>query len=115
MIISFTENAKKRLKDIYDSSENKFIKIGLTSKGCSGNSFDLKFVSEDQINPLDDKIHLENSFTIALDYKSSMWLIGTEIDWISNTWGSKFEFTNKNIDGTCGCGESFYFKNSKQT
>jgi len=115
MIISLTENAKKHLEELYEHSENKFIKISLTSKGCSGNSFDLKFVSEDQINPLDDKIPLENSFTLVLDHKSSMWLIGTEIDWISDLWGSKFEFNNKSIEGTCGCGESCYFKNPNQS
>lgn len=113
MIISLTEAAKKHLEDLYENSEYKFIKISVSTKGCSGNSFDLKFIQEDQINPLDEQIQLENSFTLVIDFKSSMWLIGTEIDWKTDTWGSKFDFVNKNIEGTCGCGESFYFKNEK--
>lgn len=111
-MIKFTDSALEHLKELYQKSNQKNIKISVTTKGCSGNSYDLKFIEEDKINPLDEKIFLEDSFIVILDFKSSMWLLGTEIDWVSDKWNNKFEFRNKNIEGTCGCGESFYFKNS---
>ena len=85
-----------------------------SSKGLSnGDRYQMIKLIESEINPLDEKIQLENSFTVILDFKSSMWLLGTEIDWVVDKWSSKFEFRNKNIESTCGCGESFYFKNEK--
>lgn len=111
-MLTFTNSALEHLKELYQNSKEKHIKISVTTKGCSGNSYDLKFIEQEKINPLDELIVLEDNFTIVLDFKSSMWLLGTEIDWVIDQWSSKFEFRNKKIEGTCGCGESFYFKNS---
>ncbi len=40
-----------------------------------------------------------------------MFLLGTEIDYIQDIMGSRFDFKNPNIDSKCGCGTSFNFKN----
>ena len=40
-----------------------------------------------------------------------MFLLGTNIDYIEDIMGSRFDFKNKNIDSKCGCGTSFNFKN----
>lgn len=110
--ITFSEKALKHLKYLYGLGNNEYIKLKLSSKGCSGHSYDLSFCSEEDIAPLDEKLKLENSFTVILDFKSIMWLMGTHIDWVEDRFGAKFEFTSNKIAGTCGCGESFHFKNS---
>lgn len=112
-MITITDRAKKHFADLYNSNSEQFIKLKVTTKGCSGHSYDLSFCSEKDITPLDDKIELENSFTLVLDQKSIMWLMGTQIDWIEDRFGSKFDFANPMIAGTCGCGESFHFENEK--
>jgi iron-sulfur cluster assembly protein len=109
--ITFSEKALDHLKYLYNLNNNEYIKLKLSTKGCSGQSYDLNFCAEEDINPLDEKIKLPDSFTVIMDFKSIMWLMGTHIDWVEDRFGSKFEFTSNKIGGTCGCGESFYFKN----
>jgi len=36
-----------------------------------------------------------------------MHVIGTEMDYVEEKLSSSFVFSNPNIKGTCGCGESF--------
>ena len=110
-LIHFTETAKKHLMELYEQSEHKFIKIKLTTKGCSGNSYDLSFIDESAVNPLDEQIQIPDNFTVVIDFLSSMWIAGTTIDWHEDKWGSKFTFTNPKITDSCGCGESFHFEN----
>lgn len=113
-MIKFSEKAKEHLKELYKNSNTRYIKLKITTKGCSGHSYDLSFVNESDLSVLDEKIQLEDSFIVVLDQKSIMWLMGTEIDWNEDLFGSKFDFTNPSIGGTCGCGESFHFKNESK-
>jgi iron-sulfur cluster assembly accessory protein len=46
-------------------------------------------------------------FKVFVDRGSSMYLDGTEIDWVEALTGSGFKFNNPNVKSTCGCGESF--------
>jgi len=34
-------------------------------------------------------------------------VIGTQIDFVEETFGSQFEISNPNSTASCGCGESF--------
>jgi Fe-S cluster assembly iron-binding protein IscA len=43
-----------------------------------------------------------------------MYLIGVKVDYKTDIMGSKFEFTNDNIQSKCGCGTSFAFKKITQ-
>ena len=43
-------------------------------------------------------------------HSSLMFLIGTEIDYIEDIMGSRFDFKNPAIESKCGCGTSFSFK-----
>ena len=40
--------------------------------------------------------------------KASLFLIGTEMDYVEEKLKSGFVFTNPNEKGRCGCGESFH-------
>jgi len=44
---------------------------------------------------------------IFVDRKALMHVIGTEMDYVEEKLSSGFVFSNPNIKGTCGCGESF--------
>ena len=45
---------------------------------------------------------------IFIDKKSSLFLIGTEMDYEKGELESGFKFINPNEKGRCGCGESFH-------
>jgi len=36
-----------------------------------------------------------------------LYVAGTKIDWIEETFGSQFSIVNPNSTSSCGCGESF--------
>jgi len=36
-----------------------------------------------------------------------MYLLGTKLDWVEDTFSSEFKITNPNSKSSCGCGESF--------
>ena len=50
---------------------------------------------------------MDQGVTILLDPKATMFLIGTEIDFVTDKLSSSFVFKNPNEKGRCGCGESF--------
>jgi iron-sulfur cluster assembly protein len=41
-----------------------------------------------------------------------MYLIGTELDYITEVFGSRFDIRNPNAKSSCGCGESINFEMS---
>ena len=53
--------------------------------------------------------HVEDWHTgrFVVDETSLMYVMGTKIDWIEETFGSQFEISNPNSTSACGCGESF--------
>lgn len=44
---------------------------------------------------------------VFVDSKAVMYLIGTEMDYISNDLQQEFVFNNPNTKSSCGCGKSF--------
>ena len=45
---------------------------------------------------------------IFVDRKAQLTLLGTEMDYVESKVAQEFVFNNPNVQGTCGCGESFY-------
>jgi iron-sulfur cluster assembly accessory protein len=43
----------------------------------------------------------------VVDAQSMLYVIGTQIDWREEVFGSQFEISNPNATAGCGCGESF--------
>lgn len=81
------------------------VRIGVRTAGCSGLSYTLEYVDEkgDYDEVVEDK-----GVTILIDPKASMFLIGTEMDYVEESLSSGFVFNNPNEKGRCGCGESFH-------
>ena len=105
-LISLTERAVARLRKLYDSShQGELLRVTVSTKGCSGMSYDLGFVAE--AGPGDEIIH-DQGVTLLIDRKASLFLIGTVMDYESGALSAGFSFTNPNEKGRCGCGESFH-------
>lgn len=81
------------------------IRIGINTKGCSGMSYTLEYA--DEKGPYDEIVE-ERGVTILIDPKASMFIIGTEMDYVEEKLNSGFVFNNPNEKGRCGCGESFH-------
>jgi iron-sulfur cluster assembly protein len=106
-MITVSENAKQhalRLIANENSVNGTFIRVGVDGGGCSGLTYKLAF---DTIIMETDKIFEDKGVKIAVDKKSFLYLIGTELDYEGGLNGKGFVFVNPNASRTCGCGESF--------
>lgn len=81
------------------------IRIGIRTKGCSGLSYTLEFA--DEKGPFDEVLE-DKGVTILIDPKATMFILGTEMDFVEEKLTSGFVFRNPNEKGRCGCGESFH-------
>jgi len=106
-ILTFSDQAKKRLKEIMSSDEYKNalgLRISVKSGGCAGMTYDMNYV--EQLVDGDEKIEVEG-VNVFIDPKAIMYLLGTEMDYKVDKFTSSFVFNNPNETERCGCGESF--------
>ena len=106
-VMSVTPAAAERVKALIDGrgKPTAGIRIGVRTKGCSGMSYTLEFADAQQ--PMDEIVET-GGVKLLIDPKASLFLIGTEMDYVEEKLKSGFVFTNPNEKGRCGCGESFH-------
>ena len=106
-ILTFSDQAKTRLKEIMSSDEYKNalgLRISVKSGGCAGMTYDMNYV--EKLVDGDEKIEVEG-VNVFIDPKAIMYLLGTEMDYKVDKFTSSFVFNNPNETERCGCGESF--------
>ena len=104
--ITLSDAAARRVKEIMARADGKVVgvRISVKNTGCAGMSYAMEYASE--ISPMDEKVE-DKDVTILIDPKAVLFLIGTEMDYKTDTFESGFVFNNPNAAETCGCGESF--------
>ena len=105
MGVSLTENAAVHVAN-YLKSRGKGVGIRLAVKttGCSGLTYVLEPV--DEVKP-EDLVFQSQGVDVFVDPKSLVYVDGTEMDYVKKGLNEGFEFKNPNVQGECGCGESF--------
>ena len=105
--IRLTEAAVKRVQELLNNrgKPSLGIRIGVRSKGCSGLSYTLEYA--DQKQPMDEVVE-QHGVTVLIDPKATLFILGTEMDYVEEKLQSGFVFRNPNEKGRCGCGESFH-------
>ncbi|MCP4122389.1 MAG: iron-sulfur cluster assembly accessory protein [Bacteroidetes bacterium] len=106
-MIFISAKAKKRVEGILVKdglSEDHFVRVSVTSGGCSGLSYNMSF--DNEIKP-GDKVFEDNGMKLVADAKSILYLLGTTLDFSDGLEGKGFYFENPNASRTCSCGESF--------
>jgi len=102
-MIRMTTKAISQLKKIALPDVLFYCKSG----GCNG----LEYVLEPIKNPEKaDKQEIDSETNLWVDHTAIFHLLGTEIDWLEDSMGSRFIFTNPNAGGSCGCGKTFSVK-----
>ena len=106
-MITVTHSAVNQIRKMMTSRSNTplGIKLGINTKGCSGMSYTLEYVDKVDDN---DEVFEFDSVKIFVDPKASLFLIGTQMDYVEGELESGFKFVNPNEKGRCGCGESFH-------
>ena len=105
-IITLSDNAAARIKDIMADDENNSIgvRIGVKSGGCAGMTYVMEYTKE--VKPNDELIE-DKGVKVFIDSAAVMYLLGTEMDFKKEEFTSQFVFNNPNETERCGCGESF--------
>jgi iron-sulfur cluster assembly protein len=105
--MTITEAAAERVKAMLSKrgKPSVGIRIGVRSKGCSGMSYTLEYADE---RTQFDEIVEDKGVTVLIDPKATMFILGTEMDYVEEKMQSGFVFRNPNEKGRCGCGESFH-------
>ena len=105
-IITLSDNAANRIKEIMANAEDNSIgvRIGVKSGGCAGMTYIMEYTKE--ANPNDELIE-DKGVKVFIDSAAVMYLLGTEMDFKKEEFTSQFVFNNPNETERCGCGESF--------
>ena len=96
---------------IRQQGDDRVLRVGVRSGGCSGMSYTMDFVGSDQIRD-DDEVYTYEpdgapAFRVICDPKSMLYIYGMQLDFSTALSGGGFNFTNPNATQTCGCGSSF--------
>jgi iron-sulfur cluster assembly accessory protein len=110
--ILITDSAMRQLAQlIRQQGDDRVLRVGVRSGGCSGMSYTMDFIPADQIRS-DDEIYTYDpsdapTFRVVSDPKSLLYIYGMQLDFSTALIGGGFNFTNPNASQTCGCGSSF--------
>ncbi len=110
--ILITNSAIQQISNLINNqTDKKALRVGVRSGGCSGMSYTMDFINENQINA-EDKIYdyslsEDRFFQVVCDPKSLLYIYGMQLDFSNELIGGGFNFTNPNASQTCGCGSSF--------
>lgn len=105
-MISVTEVARDKVIELMDTEEygeGYGLRVKVNGGGCSGLQYKLGFDTPQE----DDKVLDENGLILMVDFKSLVYLDGSEIDFMEGLMGGGFAVNNPNVNSSCGCGESF--------
>jgi len=79
------------------------VRVGVTNGGCAGMSYTMAYAEEEK--PFEEVVE-DKGVKIFIDPKAILFLLGTEMDFVTEKLGARFVFNNPNQTAACGCGES---------
>ena len=89
-LVTLTDAAADRVKDIMDRQGAGHLRVGVKNGGCAGMEYTMDYVTS--IEPLDEVVE-DNGVSIVVDFEET-------------ALHAKFVFRNPNQTDACGCGES---------
>lgn len=106
-MVFVADSAKEKVQELLKQEglgSDYFVRVSVTSGGCSGLSYNMDFDNESQPT---DQVFEDNGMKVVCDLKSFLYLCNTTLEFSGGLNGKGFYFNNPNAARTCGCGESF--------
>ncbi len=105
MAISLTESAAARVRTYLTARGSGLgLRLAVRKTGCSGFAYVVNYA--DDTRP-DDVVFEDPVVKVLVDAASLALVNGTVVDFVKQGLNEAFKFTNPNVKGECGCGESF--------
>jgi len=103
-----TDAAKAQMEKLLAKNTDKYaVSLTVLGGGCAGFKYEWGFMDKKENVGKDDILEDWGKGRFVVDETSMLYVAGTKIDWIEETFGSQFEIINPNATSGCGCGESF--------
>ena len=102
-IVSLTETAADRVREILSERGQGVLRVGVKNGGCAGMEYVMDYVTAPE--PLDEVVE-DQGVTMVIDAKAVLFLLGAVVDYEITPMYEKFVFRNPNQTDACGCGES---------
>lgn len=104
-VLTLTDRAANRVRSIIERSETPIagLRIGVKTGGCAGMEYTLDYAAA--AGPADEVVE-DKGVTVLIDPKAILYLLGTEMDFVTEKMTQRFVFNNPNQVSACGCGES---------
>jgi len=104
-IVSLTESAKQYLQGICNQENQRYVHLSVAGGGCAGFSYKWDFVKVPEKD--DEVVDINTTHKLVIDATAVIYLLGMEIDYKKEIYGSMLHIENPNVTSSCGCGESF--------
>jgi iron-sulfur cluster assembly protein len=103
MAITLTKRAADHVQR-FMGADGRGLRLGVKRTGCSGWAYTVDLADETRT---DDQVFESAGVQVVVDPKALTLIDGTEVDFVVQGLNRTFVFTNPNVKGECGCGESF--------
>ena len=108
--ITITDKAAKQIESLLGKAPEGALGVRLNVKptGCSGHSYAMEYIAaEDDLSK--DDVFEQGATKLYIPKIHSWMLFGMVVDYTMDELGNaRFDFSNPNESGRCGCGESFH-------
>lgn len=105
MAITLTESAADRVRSYIGSrGKGMGLRLGIKKTGCSGFAYVVGYADDVEDG---DVVFEDREVKIVVDKESLTYIDGTKVDFVKQGLSEAFRFLNPNVQGECGCGESF--------
>lgn len=102
-IVTLTEAAAARVREIMASGEKPYLRLGVKNGGCAGMEYVMEYADAPDAY---DEVVEDQGVKIVIAADSVLFLLGAKLDYEATRLASKFVFRNPNETDACGCGES---------
>ena len=105
--ISVTEKAETHILMQLEKTGSSLLRLGVKESGCNGFMYTLDYLTEPSAS--DQALIDKSALSISALVKDLPYVLGTEIDLVTEGLNSALVFKNPKAQSYCGCGESFSF------
>jgi iron-sulfur cluster assembly protein len=107
-MITLTPAAKEQISKLCQENDCYAVKLGVKGGGCAGFEYDWNTIQKDELGTYDELFECAYG-NFVIDSHSTMFLIGSTIDYKKDIIGAMFDIQNPNAQSACGCGVSVNF------